>query len=79
MGTMLTFTNNDVMPHTLVQRSGPVVKMRTPRMAKMAARTTIFLGMPGKYVFSTKAGEDYMSGIKTIGPDNVLKLVVIVK
>lgn len=79
MGTMLTFKNNDVMPHTLVQLGGPAVKLRQARMAKMAARTTIFLGMPGRYVFGTKAGEDYYAGVKTKGADNVLKLVVIVK
>ena len=32
----------------------------------------------GVYTFTTKAGEDYMKGIKTIGEDNVLKLKVTV-
>jgi hypothetical protein len=27
-------------------------------------------------VFTTKPGEDYMSGFNTVGPDNVLKLTV---
>jgi hypothetical protein len=41
---------------------------------------TAYVGFPtkGTYVFTTKAGEDYMSGVKTIGEDNVLKLVVTV-
>jgi hypothetical protein len=34
---------------------------------------------PGVYTFTTKAGEDYMSGVKTIGEDNVLKLTVTVR
>jgi hypothetical protein len=29
--------------------------------------------------FTTKPGEDYMEGIKTVGDDNVLKLTVRVK
>jgi hypothetical protein len=35
----------------------------------------------GTYVFLTKAGEDYpsMSNMKTIGEDNVLRLVVKVR
>ncbi|HET8894254.1 MAG TPA: hypothetical protein VFM96_09180 [Gaiellaceae bacterium] len=78
-GTTLTFTNNDVMPHTLAQLAGPVVALQTPRMAKMHARATIAFTKPGSYVFGTKPGEDYMSGVKTTGPDNVLKLVMIVK
>jgi hypothetical protein len=32
----------------------------------------------GTYVLSTKAGEDYMKGIKTIGEDNTLKIRVVV-
>ena len=30
----------------------------------------------GVYRFTTKAGEDYMKGVKTIGEDNVLRLTV---
>ena len=33
---------------------------------------------PGVYHFTTKAGEDYMAGMKTIGEDNVLRLTVVV-
>ena len=32
----------------------------------------------GVYSFTTKAGEDYMPNVKTVGDDNVLKLKVIV-
>jgi hypothetical protein len=33
----------------------------------------------GRYRFTTKAGEDYMKGVKTIGEDNVLRLTVSVE
>ena len=32
----------------------------------------------GTYVLKTKAGEDYMAGVKTVGEDNVLKVKVVV-
>ena len=44
----------------------------------MGASTKITLTRPGVYHFTTKAGEDYMAGVKTIGEDNVLKLTVVV-
>jgi hypothetical protein len=37
------------------------------------------LAHAGVYTFGTIAGEDYVKGIKTVGPDNVLRLVVTVK
>ncbi len=77
-GTTLTFRNNDVMPHTLVQLAGTHVALGTPRMAHMGASTRITLTKPGTYRFGTKAGEDYTSGVKTIGEDNVLRLTVTV-
>jgi plastocyanin len=80
-GTSLTFTNIDVMPHTLVQLSGPKLALRAPKMGHMNARTTIVLKTPGVYKFKTVAGEDYPSAgePKTIGEDNVLRLTVVVK
>ena len=33
----------------------------------------------GVYTFTTKPGEDLMSGVNTIGEDNVLKLTVTVR
>ena len=33
----------------------------------------------GVYRFATKAGEDYSKGVRTLGPDNTLKLRVIVR
>jgi plastocyanin len=78
-GTSLSFTNNDVMPHALVQLSGPRIAIHTARLAKMGAHTAFVLRKPGTYVFGTKAGEDYTKGIVTVGEDNVLRLVVTVK
>lgn len=80
-GAKLTVVDNDVMPHTLVQQSGPSAKLSMPAMRHMGARATVVFSKPGTYVFKTKAGEDYpsMSNIKTVGEDNVLRLVVTVK
>ncbi len=90
----LTITNNDVMPHLLVKTSGPAVKLRNLQspmgmgmkgtfgpgmMAHMGAITKVTFPAAGVYVFRTKAGEDYMPGMKTIGEDNMLKLVVRVR
>jgi len=90
----LAITNNDVMPHQLIKTSGPSVRMQevpTPMamgmkghfgagmMAHMGAITKVTFPAAGVYVFTTKAGEDYMKGMKTIGEDNVLKLVVQVR
>jgi hypothetical protein len=73
-GSALTITNNDVMPHTLVQLSGPKVKIlrvETPftmglkgafpaaTLAYMGAKLRVVFASPGTYVFKTRAGEDY--------------------
>ena len=80
-GAKLTVIDNDVMPHKLVQLSGPQTKLTTSAMNHMGAQASVVFGKAGSYVFGTKAGEDYpsMSGMKTIGEDNVLRLVVTVK
>jgi plastocyanin len=78
-GTSLTFTDNDVMSHTIVQLSGPKLAIHGARLAKIGAHTVVFLGKPGTYVFGTKAGEDYTKGVVTKGEDNVLRLIVTVK
>ena len=50
-------------------------------MAHIGAITKVTFPTAGVYVFTTKAGEDYaaVKGIKTIGEDNVLRLVVRVR
>ena len=94
-GGAIRFTNNDVMPHTLIRVSGPSVRMRNGStmgmgmgihrkaapgvMNHMGATTTAFFTHAGTYVFKTRAGEDYMSGMRTIGEDNILRLTVTVR
>jgi plastocyanin len=80
-GTVLTFTNNDLMPHKLVQATGPAVRLVHPNMSKTAASATVKLTQRGVYRFATKAGEDYAwaGSMKTAGKDKVLHLTVRVK
>ena len=90
-GGWITIVNNDVMPHTLVETSGPAVKienLKTPMsmgghrpsrpgvMNHMGATARVSFAHSGVYRFTTKAGEDYMPGMKTIGEDYVLRLTV---
>ena len=80
-GTVLTFTNNDVMPHKLIQTAGPKVRLTHPNMSKMAMSARATLTQKGVYRFTTKPGEDYSwaGSMKTVGQDNVLRLTVRVK
>jgi plastocyanin len=80
-GTVLRFTNNDVMPHRLFQAAGPTVRLVHPNMSKMASSASVKLARKGVYRFTTKAGEDYAwaASMKTVGEDNVLRLTVHVK
>jgi plastocyanin len=78
-GATLTVVNNDVMPHKLVMLSGPALKLSSSaNMNHSGATTQVKFSKAGVYTFKTKAGEDYMKGVKTIGEDNVLKLKVTV-
>jgi hypothetical protein len=92
-GAAMSVTNNDVMPHKLVETSGPAVTITRlssgtgmgmkgtfppAMMAHMGSRTKVTFSKPGVYKFTTKVGEDYMSGVKTVGEDNVLRLTVTV-
>ncbi len=81
-GTKLTVIDIDIMPHKLVQVSGPTLKLpASAAMHKMGASTTFAFTKAGTYKFTTKPGEDYMSmssHMKTIGEDYVLKLTVVV-
>jgi plastocyanin len=79
--TVLRFTNNDVMPHKLIQVAGPKVRLAHPNMLKMASSATVRLTQKGIYRFTTKAGEDYSwaASMKTSGEDHVLRLTVRVK
>lgn len=42
-GTVLRITNNDVMPHKLVQPAGPRVRLTHPNLSKMASSATVKL------------------------------------
>ena len=78
-GGTITFTNNDVMPQGLVKLSGaPVLFAGNQALNKPGAVVRVTFSKTGSYVFGTKPGEDYTKGVKTIGEDNVLRLVVTV-
>src|SRR5215475_2430830 len=73
----ITVVNNDIMPHTLRQVSGPKVRIRSARMGRMAAKARVSFGAAGVYRFTTKAGEDYPGmDMRTVGEDYVLHLTV---
>jgi plastocyanin len=79
-GGTITFKNNDVMSHRLIEKSGPrAVISGSPAMSHMGATTTVKFPHAGTYVFTTKPGEDYMKGVMTTGEDNVLTLKVVVR
>ena len=77
-GGVLAVVDNDLMPHTLIQVSGPKIQVAGTTMKHIGAKAFVGFHSAGTYVFKTHAGEDYMKGVKTIGEDNVLKLVVTV-
>ena len=78
-GGTITFVDNDLMPHQLIEKSGPAVRYSgNPLMHTMGASVRVTFAKAGVYVFGTKAGEDYVKGVKTIGEDNVLRLSVTV-
>ncbi len=57
---------------------GTAGKAAPGAMTHMGASIRVVFTHSGVYRFMTKAGEDYMPGMKTIGEDNVLRLKVIV-
>jgi plastocyanin len=77
-GGTLRVQNNDVMPHTLVFAHGPQAALVAANMNHMGAKSTVTFAKAGTYTLTTKAGEDYMKGVKTIGPDNTLRIKVVV-
>jgi len=67
----------DVMPHKLVKTNGPAIHFAgKPNMNHMNASVKVTFSKAGTYKLTTKPGEDYMKGMKTIGEDNVLRLTV---
>jgi plastocyanin len=77
-GGSLQVQDNDVMPHQIVRVAGPQAQFVGAAMRHMGARSTVTFPTPGTYSLTTKAGEDYMKGIQTLGPDNTLRIKVIV-
>ena len=92
-GASLSVTNNDVMPHKLIETSGPAVMFTRGKtgtgmglkgtfapamLPRMGSSSKVTFTKAGVYKFTTKAGEDYMTGVKTVGEDNVLRLTVTV-
>jgi hypothetical protein len=90
-GQSISVTNDDVMPHQLVETSGPAVvytriSLGAPMgrkgpfppamLARIGAESAITFTKAGVYHFRTKAGDDYMPNLTTVGPDNVLRLTV---
>jgi hypothetical protein len=75
-GSVLTVVDNDVMPHKLVQVSGPKALVTGAAMTHMGGKAHVVFIAKGTYAFTTKPGEDYVKGVTTTGEDNVLRLVV---
>jgi hypothetical protein len=76
----LEIGNNDVMPHKLVQIGGRRVKLpEGAAMNSVGAMIEIRFPAAGVYRFTTRAGDDYAKGIKTVGEDNALRLKVVVR
>ena len=79
-GGSITFTDNDVMSHQLIKKSGAaVVFSGSHTMGHMGSTLKVTFPHAGTYHFTTKPGEDYMKGVKTMGEDNVLTLTVTVR
>jgi len=47
-------------------------------MGHMGARSTVTFPTAGTYSLTTRPGEDYRAGVKTTGPDNTLRIKVVV-
>ena len=77
-GTTLKVIDTDMMPHHLIQLAGPKANLISPAMNHMSAQAKVVFPRKGTYRFTTRAGEDYVNGIKTVGEDNVLRLTVVV-
>jgi len=70
--------DDDVMPHRLVQLSGPRAGIAGAAMNHMGAMAMVTFTRPGRYAFTTRPGEDYVKGIRTTGLDHVLRVAVVV-
>ena len=55
-GTALKVIDNDVMPHKLIQLSGPKARLIAPAMKHMSAQAKVVFVNKGTYAFTTRAG-----------------------
>lgn len=74
-GSRLEILDQDIDPHQLVELAGPKVAFHGHMM--MGQKQLITFTKPGTYLFKTKVVEmGPMMDVKTIGPDNTLRLRV---
>jgi hypothetical protein len=78
VGGALHVRDNDVMPQRLVLAAGPRAQLATAAMSHMGARSTVTFPTAGTYSLTTRPGEDYSAGVQTTGPDNTLRIKVVV-
>lgn len=77
-GARLRILDQDIDPHGLVQVAGPKLAFRGHMM--MGQSQTITFTKPGLYQLKSKVVEmGPMMEVKTIGPDNTLRLTVSVR
>jgi hypothetical protein len=77
-GARLQIVDQDIDPHGLVQVGGPKLAFIGHMM--MGERQTITFKQPGVYRLKNKVIEmGSMPEVKTIGPDNSLRLTVTVR
>lgn len=77
-GARLQILDQDIDPHGLVQTAGPKLAFTGHMM--MGERQTITFKQPGVYRLKNKVIEmGPMAMVKTIGPDNTLRLTVSVR
>jgi plastocyanin len=76
-GQMLQILNQDVDMHRMVELSGPMMMLGGPM--KTGASESLTFAKPGTYRFDTKSSEMMgMPEAATTGPDNTLRLTVVV-
>lgn len=77
-GGFVTIRNQDIDGHKLVQVAGPA-KLKLPAL-KMNDVAKLTFKKAGRYTFATKTFElKGMPEMETMGEDNMLRLVVVVK
>ena len=77
-GARLQLLDQDIDPHGLVQVAGPKLQLKGHMM--MGERQTITFKQAGVYRLKTRVIEmGKMINVKTIGPDNTLRLTVSVR